>query len=361
MINFSSNNYLNLSNHPEVKESARRALVKYGLGSTGSRILNGTTELHEELESDIADFKNAESALVFTTGYMANVGVVSSVSGIGDAIILDEKVHASIIDGCALARAKFMSFRHNDMHSLENRLSKAKAANRSILIITDSVFSMGGDVASLPEIKGLAAAYGARLMIDEAHSTGVLGDTGRGIHEYFHLDDGADIEIGTLSKALGGLGGYVAGSSDLITYLKHSSRPFLFATSLPPAVIAGASTALRILREQPELVSKLQNNIRLLKTGLNQLGFDAGESNSAIIPIVIGEDGLVHKVAHFLEERDIFANPVIHPAVDRGKGIIRISMMSAHTDEDIEKTLDAFQFTKSFIGACGSNAPGQES
>jgi len=341
MINFASNNYLGLTSHPKVKEAAIAAIKKYGLGTAGSRILSGTLDLHEALESEIAAFKKKQAAVVFSTGYMANVGVVSSVAGRGDVVLIDEKCHASIIDGALISKPRIVTFAHNDIKDLRKK-TKHFDNLKGRLIITDSVFSMDGDIADLPGIISVASECNARVMIDEAHSTGIFGETGSGIVEYYNLKMGVDIEAGTLSKALGGLGGYVAGDAKLISYLKHGARSFLFATSLPSPILAGVGAALHVMKTEPELIKKLWANIKKLRDGLIELGFDLGRSNSAIVPILIGEEKKAHKAASFVEDKGIFVNPVAFPAVEKDKAILRLSVMATHSFGDIDKTLDIF-------------------
>jgi 8-amino-7-oxononanoate synthase len=352
MINYASNNYLGLANHPKVVEAAITAIKKYGVGTGGSRILCGTLDLHNKLEQKIARIKGAESAAVFTTGYMTNLGLISTLIGPKDVVIIDKKSHASIIDGSILSKGRIITFIHNDMSSLETKL-KSIPKDKNILITTDGVFSMDGDIAPVPRIIELAKRNNASVMIDEAHSFGVIGKTGRGIQEYYSLKSGIDINIGTMSKSLGSLGGYVTGSKLLIDCLKQSSRSFIFATSLPAAIIAAASAALDIIMDSPELVQSLWKNINHIKKGLNDLGYNTGNSNSAIIPVIIGDETKTNLIARFLEENGIFANPVSYPAVAKKKEMIRISMMATHTEGEINKTLDIFRKAKGrIIASC---------
>ena len=348
MINYASNNYLGLANHPLVAEAAIKAIKKYGVGTGGSRILCGTLDIHNELENKISKIKGVEACAIFTTGYMANLGVLSSLAGPNDVIIIDKKSHASIIDGSVLSKARITTFFHNNVQSLENRL-KSTSIGKNILIATDGVFSMDGDVAPIPQIMELSKQYGASLMVDEAHSFGVLGKTGKGISEYYSLKRNIEINIGTMSKALGGLGGYVAGSKNLINCIKQSSRPFIFATSLPAPIIAAVSKAMDIIMSSPELVEKLWENITYIKKELNELGYDTGSSNSAIIPVIIGDETKTNLIAKYLEENNIFVNPVSYPAVAKNKEMIRISMMATHSYNDIDKTIDFFKKAKTFL------------
>lgn len=341
MINFAGNNYLGLSSHPKVVEAVIETVKKYGLGTGGSRILSGTMDLHEQLEAELAAFKGTDDCVVFSTGYMANVGAVSSVVGRGDIVFLDDKCHASIIDGAMISKTRIVTFLHNDANDLRKKIESFDGI-KGKLIATDSVFSMDGDVADLPPIIQIAQEHSARVLVDEAHSTGVLGKRGSGILEYFNLDTGVDIEVGTLSKSLGGLGGYVAGDKRLTTYLKNGARSFLFATSLPAPVIAGARAALKVLIDEPELVQKLWTNINELKSGLKDLGFDMGKSDSAIVPLFIGDETKANTIARFIEQKGIYVNPCAFPAVPKNMAIIRLSVMATHSKTDVEKTLDVF-------------------
>ena len=333
-INFASNNYLGFTTHPEVKEAAIKAMEKYGVGSGSVRILSGTMDLHNMLEKELAKFKGGDACLVYPSGYSTNVGVVSCLANKKDILIVDEKSHASIFDGCILSGAKMLIFKHNDTRNLENILKKA-GKNSAKLIITDGVFSMDGDIAPLDKIYLLGQNYNAAIMIDDAHSTGVLGKTGKGTTEHFGLDGKIDLTIGTLSKALGGIGGFAVGNKNIIHYLKHNSRSFVFSTSLPPSICAALLKVLEILNNEPQYHLRLWRNINYAKKELINLGFNVGNSKSAIIPIIIGDENMTFKAAYFLEREKIFVNPVIFPAVKLKESRLRVSIMSTHTDENL--------------------------
>ena len=342
MIMFGSNNYLGLTNHPKVKEAAIKAIKKYGIGSGGSRLLSGTFGLHEELEREIAKFKGAESAIVFNTGLMANVGSIRSFVNDKSVVINDEKNHASIIDGSIFSRAHVRVFLHNDMKYLEDIL-RSYPALQDKLIIVDSVYSMDGDIANLPEIYKLAKKYKAMIMIDEAHALGVLGKTGNGALEHFNMVGKIDIVMGTFSKAVGGLGGFVASSKDIVTYLKHASREFIFSTSLPPAIIAGNIAAIKIIQKEPHLLKTLWRNIKYMKEGLKALGYDTGNSESAIIPVLIRDEVRTYKMAKILDKAGIFVSPVVFPAVKESESRFRVTVMALHSLSDLGRTLEAFK------------------
>ncbi|MEW6619718.1 MAG: 8-amino-7-oxononanoate synthase [bacterium] len=340
-ILLASNDYLGLSQHPKVKEKAKEAIERFGCSSGASRLVSGTTFLHCELERQLADFKKTRSALVFSSGYAANLGVISSLTKKGDVVIIDKLNHASIIDGCRLSEAILRIYPHKDMNSLEKILKKTQSA-RLRLIITDGVFSMDGDIAPLPEIVGLAKKYKALVMVDDAHGTGVMGKEGRGTIEYFGLEGKIDISMGTLSKALGSLGGFIAGSTALIEYLKNKARSFIYSTALPPAQVASALAALEIIQTEPHHRQKLWENIQYLKQGLQNLRLDTMESESPIIPVFIGDSNKTMDVANFLYEYGIFAPGIRPPTVPKGKSRIRLSVMATHTKSQLDKVLWAF-------------------
>lgn len=341
-ILLSSNDYLGLTQHPKVKESAKEAIEKFGCGSGASRLISGTNQLHCELENKLADFKKTESALIFSSGYAANLGVISSLVGKGDVIIIDKINHASIIDGCRLSGVNIRVYPHKNMNSLEKILKKSQTYNLR-LIITDGIFSMDGDIAPLPEIVALAKKYQAVVMVDDAHGTGVLGKEGRGTVEYFDLEGHIDIQMGTLSKALGSFGGFIAGSNVLIEYLKNKARSFIYSTALPPAQVASALAALEIIQTTPELRQRLWENVRYLRKGLQKLGFDTMESQTQIIPVFIGKDDKTMQVAKFLYENGIFAPGIRPPTVPRGTSRIRLSLMATHTKSHIDKVVSTFK------------------
>lgn len=329
-----SNDYLGLIDHPEVKEAAKEAINIYGVGSGGSRLTTGTLPLHNQLETALAKFKHTEKALIFNTGYMANVGIISAL-GIKDSIIFsDELNHASIIDGCRLSHAKTVVYKHNDMKDLAEKLQEHAGCQG--LIVTDAVFSMGGDIAPLPDIMALAEQYHVLTMVDEAHSTGVIGATGRGIVEHFGLKRQPDVLMGTLSKALAAEGGYVCGSQLLIDYLRNTARSYIFSTSLSPAVLAAATKALDLLENQPSMVHQLQENTRIFCETLQQEGIEA-HSDSAIVPIVLHDEELALRVAEELNRQNIFISPIRYPTVPKGQAMLRAALMATHTPEELRQ------------------------
>lgn len=337
---FSSNSYLDLSSEPRIKKYAGRILNEYGAGSGGSRLTTGTTRIHMELEQAIAAFKNREAALVFNTGYMANVGILSALTQKGDIIYSDQLNHASIIDGCRLSKADLVVYRHNDMDDLEEKI-KAHPGKHGI-IVSDGVFSMDGDIVNLPRLTELAGRYGLLSMIDEAHATGVIGATGRGTEEYFGMEGSVDVLMGTLSKAVGGEGGFVCGSRSLIEYLVNKARSFIFSTALSPVSMAADLEGLRLIMEQPERVQKLQENIRFCCAALNARGIDAA-SETAIIPIIIGGEARAMRVMELLKERGYYISAIRYPTVAKGSARLRLALMSSHTHEDLEGLADALK------------------
>lgn len=330
---FSSNSYLDMCTDPEVIACAQKALEQYGTGSGGSRLTTGTCPLHAELEAAIAGFKKREAALVFNTGYMANVGILSALVKKGDIIYSDELNHASIIDGCRLSKAELAVYRHNDMNDLEEKI-KANPGRFGI-IVSDGVFSMDGDIADLPGIVRLADQYGLLSMIDEAHATGVIGDTGRGTEEYYHMEGSVDVLMGTLSKAIGSEGGFVCGSRTLIRYLVNKARSFIFSTSLSPAVLAASRRAIERIEEQPERVKRLQENVRYFCRSLKEYGI-AAESETAIIPIIVGDEEKAMAVMESLKDRGYYISAIRYPTVARGSARLRIALMSSHTKNDLD-------------------------
>lgn len=337
---FSSNSYLDLCCEPKIKEYIRHILEEYGSGSGGSRLTTGTTRIHVELEETIARFKKREAALVFNTGYMANVGILSALAGKGDLIYSDELNHASIIDGCRLSKADLVIYRHNDMGDLEEKIKAHPGRNG--VIVSDGVFSMDGDIVDLPGLVDLADRYGLLSMIDEAHATGVIGATGRGTEEYYEMEGSVDVLMGTLSKAVGGEGGFVCGSRTLIDYLINKARSFIFSTSLSPATIAADIQGIRVITEQPQRVQKLQENICYCCAALNSRGIKA-ESETAIIPIIIGDEGRAMKVMKLLKERGYYISAIRYPTVARGSARLRLALMSSHTREDLDGLADALK------------------
>ena len=341
LIMVGSNNYLGLTTHPRVKEAARRAIERYGTGCGGSRLLNGTLDLHEEVERKIARFKRRDAAILFSTGFQTNLGVLAALGGKGDLLVTDRWDHASIMDGCRLAFGETRRFRHNDMADLERVLREDRS--RGTLIAVDGVFSMEGDIANLPEIVRLARAYGARVMVDDAHATGVLGKGGRGTPEHFGIEKEVDLVVGTCSKALASVGGFVAGPARVIHYLKHKARSFIFSASLPAPCVAAIGAALDVIKDEPERRERLWENARFMKRELGALGFDTGASKTHIIPVILKDDRLAFRFWKLLREQGIFCNPAVSPAVPKGRALIRTSYMATHTPEHLDRILTAFR------------------
>jgi len=335
-----SNNYLGLTSHPKVKEASIEAIRKYGTGCAGSRFLNGTLDIHVELEEKLARFFRKEDALVFATGYQTNIGVLSTVVGRGDVAISDRFNHASIVDGLRLSLGELKKFKHNDMAELDRVLEGT--ADRNKMVVVDGVFSMEGDLSPLDEIVALRQKHEFGLMVDDAHGVGVLGKTGRGTAEHFGVEDDVDIIMGTYSKSLATIGGFVVASADIIKYLKHISRSLIFSASLAPALVAAVSTALDVIDQEPERREKLWANTERMMKEFRSCGFDIGNTASPIIPVVVGEDMLAFKMALMLQEAGVFANPVVSPATPPGRALIRTSYMATHTDEHLDRVLEAF-------------------
>lgn len=348
MIMIGSNNYLGLTNHPKVKEAAIDAVKKYGTGCAGSRFLNGTLDIHVKLEDKLARFMRKEAALVFSTGFQVNLGVISALVGKDDVVIIDKLDHASIVDGCRLAFGEVKRYKHNDMADLERVLSDNDG--RGKLIIVDGVFSMEGDIVNLTEVLRLAKKYSARLMIDDAHGIGVLGKTGRGTAEHFGVESQVDLLMGTYSKSLASIGGFVAGDKDVINYIKHFARSLIFSASPPPASVAAVSAAVDIIENEPERIQRLWENTNKMLKGFKDLGFDIGVSETPIIPVIVGDDELAFKMVMMLQEEGIFANVAVSPAVPPGKSLIRTSYMATHTSEHLEIVLSAFKKVGKALG-----------
>ncbi|MBN9652923.1 glycine C-acetyltransferase [Halobacillus sp. GSS1] len=342
VIQLSSNNYLGLTSHPRMKDAAEKANEEYGVGTGSVRTIAGTLKMHEDFEEKLAKFKHTEAALVFQSGFTTNQGVLSSILGKEDVVISDELNHASIIDGIRLTKADRKIYKHVDMESLESAL-KESGDYRTRLVVTDGVFSMDGNIAPLPKIVELAEKYDALVMVDDAHASGVLGDNGRGTVNHFNLDGRVHIQVGTLSKAIGVLGGYVASTKTLRDYLIHKGRPFLFSTSHPPAVTAANDAAIDVLLEEPELIEKLWDNTKFFKDGLNALGFDTGISETPVTPVMIGDDALTHKFSDELFAEGVFAQGIVFPTVQRGKGRVRTIVTAEHSKEELQEALDAFE------------------
>ena len=345
VINLASNNYLGLTTHPKLREAAMEAIRKYGVGSGAVRTVSGTMKIHIELEERIAHFKNVEACVVFQSGFAANAGTVSAVLGKDDFIISDELNHASIIDGARLSRAKIKVFRHKDTAHAEELLKEVAAEPGHKLLITDGVFSMDGDIGPLPALCDLADKYGAIMMIDDAHSSGVLGRNGRGTVDHFNMHGRVDIQVGTLSKAIGALGGYVCGSRDLIDFLYHRARPFLFSTSHPPSVAATCIAAFDVLEQEPQLMEKLWDNTRFFKKELGNLGFDIGGRNTPasetpITPVIIGEGRLAMEFSRELFNEGVYTPGIAYPTVAEGKARLRTIVSAAHTCDQLSRGLE---------------------
>src|SRR5882672_10802635 len=345
VINLASNNYLGLTTHPKLREAALEATRKYGVGSGAVRTIAGTMKIHMELEEKIARFKNVEACVVFQSGFAANAGTVSAVLGKEDFIISDSLNHASIIDGARLSRAKILVFNHKDLAHAEEQLASIKDQPGRKLLITDGVFSMDGDIGPLPGLCDLAEKYGAIMMVDDAHASGVLGRNGRGTIDHFNVHGRVDIQVGTLSKAIGAIGGYVCGSRDLIEFLYHRARPFLFSTSHPPSVTATCIAAFDVLEQEPDLIENLWKNTRFFKKELGGLGFNIGgvntpASETPITPIIVGDGKLTMDFSRELFKENVFATGIAFPTVAEGKARIRTIMTATHTQDEMERALE---------------------
>ena len=341
VVNLSSNNYLGLATHPRLKQAALDAVAKYGVGSGAVRTISGTMEMHMELERRLAAFKHVESVVVFQSGFAANAGTVSAVLSKDDVVISDELNHASIIDGCRLSRAAIKVFPHKDVDAARKILKDLPTSQRKILI-TDGVFSMEGDLGPLPELCTIAEEYGAIMMVDDAHASGVFGTNGSGTVDHFKCHGRVDIQVGTLSKAVGVLGGYVAGSGALIDFLYHRARPFLFSTSHPPAVTAACIAALDVLESEPEWIDRLWDNTRFFKAGLASLGFNTGLSESPITPVMVGQAATAAKMSDALFAQGVFAQSIGFPTVARDQARLRTIVAATHTKADLQYALDMF-------------------
>lgn len=340
VINLASNNYLGLANHQKLVDASVNAAKMYGAGSGAVRTISGTMSLHMQLEERIAAFKHVEACVVFQSGFAANAGTVSALLGPDDHIISDALNHASIIDGCRLSRAKIHVFPHGDTGVAEERLKALETTPGRKLLITDGVFSMDGDIGPLPALVEIAERYGAIMMIDDAHSSGVLGRNGRGTVDHFHLHGRVDVQVGTLSKAIGVLGGYVCGTRDMIDFLHHRARPFLFSTSHPPAVAAACLAAFDLLEEEPERIEKLWSNTRRFQAALRNAGFDIGSTETPITPVMVGEAKTAHEFSRQLFENGLFATGIGFPTVPEGKARIRAIVTAAHTEETLDRAVE---------------------
>ncbi|MCS7247117.1 MAG: aminotransferase class I/II-fold pyridoxal phosphate-dependent enzyme [Anaerolineales bacterium] len=352
MAMYASYSYLGLVGHPKINQAAKQAIDRFGTGTHGVRTLAGTLTLHRELEETIAAFKHTEDAITYSSGYVTNLTVVSTLVGRGDYVISDKLNHASIVDGCLMSGAKFLRFPHNDMAALENRLRQVPESGTK-LVITDAVFSMDGDVINFPKLVELCKKYRAWLMVDEAHSVGVLGERGTGIEEHFGMPNTIDIKMGTLSKTIPSVGGYVAGSKALIRYLRHASRAYIFSAALPPAQAAAAKAALEVILEEPWRVRKLRENTQLFIQGLKKRGFDTMSTETAIVPILCGSDEAAFRMTRAAQRRDIFVLPVVSPAVPSGLARLRATVTAAHEPDEIEMAMDLLEEAGREVGILG--------
>ena len=346
---YASYSYLGLVGHPKINAAARDAIDRFGTGTHGVRTLAGSLTLHSELEQTISEFKQTEAAITYTSGYATNLTVVSTLVGRGDYVISDKLNHASIVDGCLMSGAKFVRFRHNDMESLEQRLQQIPSESAK-MVIADSVFSMDGDIVDFPKMVEICRKYNAWLMIDEAHSVGVLGKSGRGIEEHFNLPGSIDIKMGTLSKTIPSVGGYVAGKKDLIEYLRHASRAYIFSAALPPAQAAAAKAAFEVILEEPWRVEKLNQNASQFITGLKERGFDTLYTQTAIVPVICGTDEIAFSMTSAAQHQDVFVLPVVSPAVPPGLARLRATVTAAHETDEIEHAMDVIYQAGKQIG-----------
>ncbi|WP_026477731.1 glycine C-acetyltransferase [Alkaliphilus transvaalensis] len=343
VINLSSNNYLGFANHPRLKKAAIEAVEKYGVGSGAVRTIIGNMDIHEEMEVLLAQFKREEAVMTFQSGFNCNAGTIQAVTEKGDLIVSDELNHASIIDGARLSRADKTVYKHSDMNHLESVLKENRDKYRNILIITDGVFSMDGDLAPLPDIVNLAEKYNAMTYVDDAHGSGVLGESGRGTVDHFGLHGRVDFTIGTLSKAIGVVGGYVAGSETMKDWLSHRGRPLLFSTSLPPAAVGSIMEAVRLLMSTTEYTDRLWDNARYFKSKMSELGFNIGNSATPITPVIVGEESKTMEFSRKLFENGVFVSGIVFPTVPKGTGRCRVMVTAAHTKEQLDRAVEIFK------------------
>lgn len=349
VVNLSSNNYLGLTTHPRLRERALAAVARFGVGSGSVRTIAGTMDVHVALEQKLAAFKGTEAALVFQSGFAANAGTVAALLGPEDAIVSDELNHASIIDGARLSRAAINVFSHRDVDAARATV-QSLADRRRVLLITDGVFSMDGDLGALQGLCDVADEYGSIMMVDDAHASGVFGRQGRGTVDHFGLHGRVDVQVGTLSKAIGVLGGYVAGSQDLVAFLRHRARPFLFSTSHPPAVAAACLAAIEVLESEPALIERLWSNTRIFRAGLSSMGFDTGASESPITPVMVGDAPLAMALSDALFQQGVFAQGIGFPTVAHGKARVRTIVTATHSEDDLRFALDAFKQAGNALG-----------
>jgi len=343
VLNMCSNNYLGFANHPELREAAKKAIEEFGVGPAAVRTIAGTMTLHLELEKKLAEFKGAEAVISFQSGFNANLATIPALVGREDVIFSDELNHASIIDGCRLSRAQIVRYNHADPEDLASKMERERGKFRRALVVTDGVFSMDGDIAPLPEIVEIAERYDAIMMVDDAHGEGVLGRDGRGIVDHFNLHDRVDIEVGTLSKAFGVVGGYVAGKRDIVEYLRQKARPFLFSSAVTPPDVAACIAAVDILIKSGELVKRLWDNTDYFKSRMKELGFDIGKSVTPITPVMLGEATLAQEFSKRLFDDGVFAQAIGYHTVPRGKARIRVMLSASHTKDDLDYALDKFE------------------
>jgi len=356
VVNLSSNNYLGLTSHPKLRDRALAAVREFGVGSGSVRTIAGTMSLHMELERRLAEFKRTEATVVFQSGFAANAGTVAAILTERDVVVSDALNHASIIDGCRLSRATIKVFAHRDVAAARKVLQEIPASTRTLLI-TDGVFSMDGDLGPLPDLCALAEEFGSIMMVDDAHASGVFGSNGRGTIDHFGVHGRVHVQVGTLSKAIGVLGGYVAGSRSLIDFLQHRARPFLFSTSHPPAVAAACLAAIDVLLEEPQLIECLWENTKFFKAGLTRLGFDTGTSESPITPVIVGEAALAMKLSNRLFELGVFAQGIGFPTVARDRARVRTIVTATHTREQLQLALDAFATAGRELGILDRSVP----
>jgi 8-amino-7-oxononanoate synthase len=355
-----SNNYLGLTHHPRVQEAAKKAIEKFGTGCTGSRFLNGNLVIHEQLEQELAAYLGKESCLVFATGFLSNLGALSCLVGRNDVMYSDRENHASIIEGTRVAIGDTIKFRHNNMADLERVLESTRKKYDGALIVADGVFSMSGDIFNVPKAAELAKKYNCRLYIDDAHALGVLGPMGQGTAHHFGMPDAADLVMGTFSKSFASIGGVIAGPTDVIDYIKHKCRPFIFSAAMPPAAVATVLECLRIVREEPEHLRKLWTNARKMKRALDGLGYNTLNSQTPIIPLLIGDDLAAFSFTQKLYENGVFATPVVRPAVPDGCALLRTSYMASHTSADLDYVIEVLDRLGKEFGIIGDTSRQEE-
>ncbi len=350
MVMLASYSYLGLIGHPRIEAAAHEAIDRYGTGAGGVRLLTGTTDLHEALEERIARFSKREDACVYSSGYATNMAIITGMTGPGDLVLMDKLDHASIVDGCLLSGAKWHTYRHNDMAHLEKLLQRSQGEYGTVLVVADSVFSMDGDIMDLPTTKALCERYGARLMVDEAHSVGALGATGHGIEEHFDMYGSIDLKMGTLSKSIPSVGGYCAASKDIVDYLRHYSRPFIFSAALPPAQTAAALEAFNVIEDEPERVAELHRISATYADGLRAQGWNTMDAATCVVPVLVGDEAKTMDLTRMLFDRGVFVCPIVHPAVPRGTERLRTCLMATHTEYDIDQALSAFEVAGKELG-----------